>query len=322
MNGTGMRLSDWFTFHRAAQTFGQWILVRWTNPESLKYIGRRTWDPGHDRILAYYPKPIDCKPKTADIDIGGYELAGLVIDPTVHKAFGKDSKVAAAAHAWQKFLHGLGVNDAVELNRQTLSSRNTPLTLPNLAQVMHASATRGGVSQDRLRQVNARQDDFSQERGFRVDLDLTSRHYGCLLFNGMYLHGDYDLKDIIDPRQLGPNMAVAERLHGQPHMRSAELDAVQQFVNAAIGVPMVQHGGEAQYTGHSEDQIEVFGPHGEAHTLDGRDEILRWYKFGWNRQTIDPKTSGGGSSFAPPSRVQVPMSKGGLVLIGADVRDS
>ena len=45
MNETGMRLSDWMTFHRAAQAFGQWILVRWTNRESLKYIGIRTWDP-------------------------------------------------------------------------------------------------------------------------------------------------------------------------------------------------------------------------------------------------------------------------------------
>jgi hypothetical protein len=321
MNGTGMRLSDWFTFHRAAQTFGQWILVRWTNAQSLKYIGLHTWDPGHDRTLRYYPKPIDCKPKTADIDVGAYELAGLVIDPTVHKAFGRESKISAAGQAWEKFLHGLGVHDGNELNRQTLSSRNTPLTRPNLGQVMHASATRDGVSRDRLREINIPPDSFAGERCFMVDLDPTSRHYGCLMFNGMYLHGDYDLKDIIDPRQLGPNMAVAEQLHGQAHMRSAELDAVKQYVNATIGVPMVQHGGEAQYTGHTDDQIEVFGPHGEAHTLDGRDEIMRWYKFGWNRQTIDPKANTAESYLAPPSHVHMPLSKGGLVLVGADLRD-
>lgn len=320
MNEAGMRLSDWMTFHRAAQAFGQWILVRWTNRESLKYIGLRTWDPAHDRTLIYYPKPIDCKPKTADANVDRYELAGLVVDPNTQGRAFSDKRSAGAQKYFKDFLHSFGVDSAEELNRRNLSSRTTPLTLPNIGQVIHSLTTRNGISQDRVRQINSRPESFAGERCFTVDLDHTSRHYGCLMLNGMYLHGDYDLKDIIDPRQLGPNMAVAERLHGQPHMRAAEFFAIRDYVNAAIGVPMLQHGGEAQYTAHSEDRIEVFGPHGEAHTLDGKNEIEKWYKFGWNRQTIDPKANAPGTYIAPPSRVYVPISKGGVVLIGADTR--
>jgi hypothetical protein len=32
----------------------------------------------------YTPKRIDCKAKTADVDLPPYQLAGLVVDPRVH----------------------------------------------------------------------------------------------------------------------------------------------------------------------------------------------------------------------------------------------
>ena len=320
MSDTGMRLCDWLTFHRAATTFGRWILVRWTNEQSLKYIGRRVWDPASDRLLCYAPKPIDCKPKTADSNVGRYELAGLVIDPTIHKAFAKESKVDKARHAWEKFLHGLGVHNAQELNAQTLSTRQTPLDFPSLKQVAHADATRGGIGLAELRTINQRPADFRGERCFMVDRDPESRHFGCLMLNGAYLHGDYDLKDVIDPTRLGPHVAYAERLHGQPHMRSPEIGAVLEYVNHAIGVPMLQHGGEAQYAPHTDDTVEVFGPKGEAHTLKGRDEIVKWYKFAFQREPIDPKTQtfAGAKYVAPPSQIRVATSEGGVVLSGAD----
>ena len=72
----GMRLEDWFHFYRAAWNFKVWILARWTNPDSLPYVGRRTVK------YSYAPKPIDCKPKTADQNEAGKEQAGLVVDPT------------------------------------------------------------------------------------------------------------------------------------------------------------------------------------------------------------------------------------------------
>src|SRR2546421_2987198 len=121
MDTPGLRLCDWFIFHKAAQAFEVWILVRWTNAESLKYIGKRAWEPAAGRVLEYVPKGIDCKPKTADIDVAGYELAGLVVDPTVHKAFAKDSQASGAAKKWKEVLAGVGARDSKELNAKNLN---------------------------------------------------------------------------------------------------------------------------------------------------------------------------------------------------------
>ncbi len=101
-----MRPNDREVFAACAQDLGLWILVRRTNAESLKYIGR----PG------YAPKPIDCKAKTADRDIprpggrGVYHLAGLVADPTlVPAAFGPE-KLQKALGIWKDFkLHHIDV---------------------------------------------------------------------------------------------------------------------------------------------------------------------------------------------------------------------
>src|SRR5580692_9242485 len=73
-----MRSQDKAIFLEAARQFQIWILVRRTNRASLEYVGR----PG------YTPKRIDCKAKTADIDIAPYQFQGLVVDPGIHpKAF-------------------------------------------------------------------------------------------------------------------------------------------------------------------------------------------------------------------------------------------
>jgi hypothetical protein len=311
----GIRLNDWFVFHQAAQAFGVWILVRWTNPYSLKYIGQRAWDPRTGRSYDYVPKPIDCKPKTANANVGKYEIAGLVVDPTIH---GMPS--AKAADAWNEFLQSHKVATGAELNRKSLTAGTSPLARPSLGQAVHIDQTRAGVDSAALKQALRRGPSDRSVREFRVDLDPASRHYGCLTLNGAYLHGDYDLKDIVNPRKLGPNTAIADRLHNQPHMRTDEFEPIQKYVNDRIGVPMLQHGGEAQFHEHTEDTIEVFGPSGQAHTLRGRGEIARWYKYGWNRQTIDAKSQKANHDFAPPSRVHHSTSQGGLIIIGADPR--
>src|SRR5207237_806375 len=72
-----IRPRDINAFTAAAKVYKVYILVRRTNPASLKYIGM----PG------FTPKPLDCKPKTADADIvidgRRRETAGLVVDPTL-----------------------------------------------------------------------------------------------------------------------------------------------------------------------------------------------------------------------------------------------
>jgi hypothetical protein len=96
--------------------------------------------------------------------------------------------------------------------------------------------------------------------GYDVDLLEKSPFYGCLMVNGKYIHGDYDLYDIVIPGQEMRNLASHETLRGKTHRRPARYFIVKDFVNQRIGVPMIQHGGEAQYKDHTNQAIDVFAP--------------------------------------------------------------
>lgn len=122
---------------------------------------------------------------------------------------------------------------------------------------------------------------------YKVDADSKSRHYGALKLQGSYIHGDYDLYDLIDVTQPHRNLAAVETLLGQPHRRGAKVLPVQEFINARIGTPMVQHGGEAQYADHSEQSIDAFGPDGEDITILNEFSVRSWYenRFG-GRKTL------------------------------------
>jgi hypothetical protein len=225
-----MRLQDRAVFTEAAKHFQVWILVRGTNTASLPYIGR----PG------YYPKPIDCKAKTADRDLGQYRLAGLVADPNQHpKAFGP-GKLPKAVAIWDKFQKELG----------------GPL-------FAYGKGPNPGMT---------------GRRGFNLDTNPRSAHFGCLTLNRLYLHGDYDLYDIIDPKNPLSNEAIEEMLYGVRHMRSPLLQPIQDWINARIGVQVVQHGGEMQFADHSEQTVDGFLPSGDtftAETLRGIREIYQ-----------------------------------------------
>ncbi len=147
-----MRLNDKKIFLQVAQELKLWILVRRTNLASLQYIGR----------AGYAPKPIDCKAKTADQNVGPSLLAGLVVDPTEQPLAFSPSKREKAIVEWRKHGHEmLASGYAVE--------KNNPIT-------------RGLVKRD-----------------------------------GSFLHGDYDLYDIVDPEAASRNLAAVESLLGQPH---------------------------------------------------------------------------------------------------------
>jgi hypothetical protein len=209
-----MRPQDKAVFSNAARSLGLWILVRRTNPTSLKYIGRH----------GFVPKPIDCKAKTSNCG----ELAGLVVSPELcPQAFGPQ-KLSNAKTAWTAFCRD-----------------------------------------QRPGQPGSR---------YAIQTDKKSDHYGAVTLHGSYLHGDYDLYDIIDPAQAHRNLASVETLLGQPHMRGPNLYKVMDAINHQIGVAMVQHGGEAQYSDHSEQAIDAFGPEGEECTILNKYSVVGWYK--------------------------------------------
>lgn len=208
-----MRSQDKTTFLEAARQFQVWILVRRTNRASLEYIAR----------AGYVPKRIDCKAKTADIDIPPYKLAGLVVDPTIHPTAFNPGKTAKVKECWAAMKPLLGTV-------------------------------------------------------YKVDTNPKSKHYGCLQLQGSYIHGDYDLYDVIDIAQAHRNLAAVETLLGQPHRRGAKVITVQNFINGRIGSPMIQHGGEAQYADHSEQSIDAFGPNGEDVTILNEFSVRGWYE--------------------------------------------
>lgn len=247
-----LRVKDRLAMRDAAAFHNCWILVRATNPASLRYLD----DP------KYTPKPIDCKPKTADADTHGKSLAGLVIVPGIYGAGAfRGAKFSKALDCWNSFLKSQNV---------------APCQEANLSQ-----------KQRGLKEAEA----LNKLRGeYQVDLDEQSKHFGCLKFKGKWIHGDFDLKDIIIEGQAQRNLAAVDTLRGQPHMRGPRLKQISKFVNDRLGKKMIQHGGEAQFADHSDDIIDVFGPKGQQTQLNGAEEIEEWYER-WNRPVIDKKAT-------------------------------
>lgn len=243
-----MRLKDLAAFRDAAKVYKCWILVRAINPASLSYLDHP----------AYTPKPIDCKPKTADADIAGKKLAGLVVVPTLFGlgAF-KGDQFVDALKAWKEFRESHKVAEALR-----------------------------GSEHERARQEAK---SLNEKHGeYAVDLDEHSHHFGCLQFHGKWIHGDFDLKDIVLEGQGCRNLGAVEQLRGQPHMRGPRYFKIRDFINARLGKPLIQHSGEAQFADHSTDLIDVFGPKGQHNQLRSVAEIVAWYDR-HNREVIITK---------------------------------
>lgn len=261
-----LRRQDIAVFSAAAEVFDHIIIVRATNTKSLPYIGQKH----------FAPKPIDCKPKTADKDCFVpeanlfVECAGLVVDPTVvsYAAFSSDKKRSKARESWVAF-------------------------------------TADKSSDETARKVFRRRG----SKGFyAVDLLRTSRYYGCLMISNQdmpsedfslkgrgwlrfkqnemrYIHGDYDLYGLIDLETVGVPATAAsgrrhqprvleERLHGMPHFYTVKFPQIQDFLNRGIGADMIQHGAQDN-VGHQSDLLYVFYPEGYMYQIDATADAIR-----------------------------------------------
>jgi hypothetical protein len=96
--------------------------------------------------------------------------------------------------------------------------------------------------------------------GYSVDIDPKSVHYFCATRFGKYIHADYDLLDIIDAENSRVNEIIESFLDGVPHNYNPRFPEIQRTLNTRMDTPMVQHGGEAQFTGLYEQPIHVFFP--------------------------------------------------------------
>lgn len=237
----GMRSADADAFRKTAGWFKLFLLVRATNPASLPYMSQ----------ARYAAKRLDCKAKTADLDvlIDGrlYKTAGLVVSPRlVGEAAFRGDKYKKALKEWEKFEPK--VTPVGPAGRQGLTY------FPN-----------GGV--------------------YGLQTDRASNHYGCVLFStsslvtaASYVHGDYDLYAIVDPGDPRSTVFVTEKRLGETHARSKELTDVQTFVNRELGRPMVLHGDQEKYAPHSDEEVYAFFPDGKTvEVLQGRAAIEGFY---------------------------------------------
>lgn len=265
--GIGMRGKDLQKFLMVAREFQVILLVRHTNAASLHYVGQ----PG------YYPKPALIKAKTADLDpppaqrtqSAPYRLAGLVVHPGMQPLAYAPGKLEKAKAFWDK---GMAL----------LAPAKPP---PPGSPQRPDSWTAWGVS----RTVGC-----APEWRWRVDVDPRSRHYGCLQLSNQhidwsYIHGDYDLKDVIVPGREGDNRRHEGELHGvanfTPLLSTTEFERVRTAINRLIGAEMVQHGAEAQFAWHGDEPITVAFPNWTHLLLADAVTVQRWYEER-NRQVL------------------------------------
>lgn len=215
-----MRQCDRAPFIEAAQHFQVWILVRGTKEASCKHIGKN----------GFWPKRLDCKAKTADIDVGGYLTAGLVVSYELHPTAFTSGKVSAAAE-WEKFAPKWGI-----VGKTFLSSSI-----------------------------------------YTLDVDESSKYFGCVKCDNKYIHGDYDLYDIVLPDNPRRNLGVVDQRHGETIVRPPRFLEVERFVNDRIGVPVVQHPTDRLFRDQYEDPLEVFEPSGKDYSISAGD-TESWYK--------------------------------------------
>ena len=97
---------------------------------------------------------------------------------------------------------------------------------------------------------------------------------GRLRINGKLVHSDYDVYDVIDPNRPRGNLGVVKYdERGQLIVETHGLPKIKDFVNKGVGSDVIQHSGEAQFKGHSEQRLIVFGPDGQRFVTDGKQAI-------------------------------------------------
>jgi len=273
--GPGMRGTDLQKFLMVARDRKVILLIRHTNQDSLRYIG----------VPGYYPKPAPVKAKTADFNPPGvmrsvagrmvrqeYTLAGLVAHPGMHPGVFKPAKQDKVAKAWADTMCNLAAKALAP---------GDPLR----------PETWAAWGADRAAAC-------SPEWHWRFDVDPASRHYGCLQLNHagtgwMYIHGDYDLKDVIVPGYETDNRRHEGTVDGVKNYtpllkNNLDFERIRAALNQLIGADMVQHGADAQFAWHGDEPITVMFPDWTFLLLADAGTVQRWYE-NMNRAVLADK---------------------------------
>ena len=271
----GMRGKDLQKFLMVARSHNVILLVRHTNEDSLPYVGT----PG------YYPKPAAVKAKTADMNppaltrlvrgvksVTNYQVSGLVVHPGFQPGCYGASKVPKAHDAWLHTMETLSPS-----LMKTAVDREKPDTWSIWG------VERQGVHASRWK--------------WRIDIDPASPRFGCLqLKKGAegwcYVHGDYDLKDVIVVGRETDNRRAEGKLDGvknyTPVLYEQEFETIRSELNDLIGADMVQHGAEAQFAWHGDEPITVAFPDWKHLLLYDAVTVQSWY-VKLNREVLAAK---------------------------------
>lgn len=273
--GTGMRGKDLQKFLMVARDMNVTILVRHTNEDSLRYV----------QVPGFYPKPAVVKAKTADMNppderrlVNGrlqavhYEVSGLVVHPGFQPHCYKPAKVPKAVDCWDHTMETLS---------PSLMNVKVDLTKPDTWSFW-------GIE---------RKGALAPRWSWRVDVDPLSKHFGCLQLKNesidwSYVHGDYDLKDVIVRGHETENKRREGKLDGvknfTPVLHEIEFEKVQKALNDLMGVEMVQHGAEAQFAWHGDEPITVAFPNWTHLLLHDAVTVQGWYNS-LNRDVLAAK---------------------------------
>ncbi len=133
---------------------------------------------------------------------------------------------------------------------------------------------------------------MQQHRAWKVEKKRGNPYDGCVTLDGSYVHGDYDLKDVIPIEHFERNLASVEQTQTGLLAYGPKVRSVQQFVNERLGTPMIQHGAEAQYADLGSEGVWLFAPDGAttAHFAT-RGELGAWYKMN-GRRMLDLRKAG------------------------------
>jgi hypothetical protein len=262
--GIGMRGKDLQKFLMVARKHKVILLVRHTNADSLRFVGQ----PG------YYPKPAAVKAKTADANprnvttlVKGrkttvaYDVAGLVVHPGFQPTCYRGAKVQKAEDCWAHTMETL----APAMERLKVDLANA------------GSWAVWGVER---RAVKA------PRWSWRVDVDPLSPRFGCLQLHSAgcgwcYIHGDYDLKDVIVLGRETDNRRAEGTLDGvknfTPVLYNVQFDTIRSELNVLMDAEMVQHGAEAQFAWHGDEPITVAFPDWTHLLLTDAMTVQSWY---------------------------------------------
>ncbi len=283
-----MRRHDQRAFAYTAWWFHVFILVRRSNPASIRYIGQ----------TGFIPKGPDTKAKTAQNNVHIKEtgwvsnVAGLVCNPHapgMSSAYATPKKNASALKEWQKFeASGRHCNDLTWSDEKTPSRFYLPSGQPFFTDTRPGTNRFGALMKDTGRGV----------------------------LHASYIHGDYDLFAVVPADNPGMNIVVSEQHASSPwshlnragktpaateeadktaaqkaeeipNFRGQKFIDVQNMLNGRMGVNMVLHGSQEKAVNSFDEEVDVFMPNGmdsfslltEADLRSFYDTVLRGRKL-------------------------------------------